>query len=164
MTKTLLIAGVMTCALMAWRLTPLTPSPVAAEAASAWTFSVEDYEDMRPADHDDPDSMLALLFDVGTEGELHLNKFWCLAGTAPKSRELPDWGRFYTWRVIAQDGEVLVRGTHFDHLARYTPSQEGGCDKTIAGEHAMLVRVPDHDRAHTVEIEIDRVRTDMEEN
>ena len=144
-------------------LARLAESGGAAHAASndSWTFDLNQAQDLRRGDS--AESMAAFLFQVDTDGSLTLERSFRLDGTPPVSREIPDWGRTYEWRLLDDEGRVLRRGRHFDRLAEYTSNPEGGCDKSLMGAHAMMLRVPDAPRATRVEISIVGLRTDREE-
>ncbi len=131
-----------------------------APSETSWTFRIRDVE-ASPRGEGPP--ILAFLLGVDEEGRPSLQRIFSARGVAPPFEERPDHGRVYRWEILSPSGLVLARGRHFDLLARYTPTLEGGCDKSLLGAHSLLLRTPWPQDADRIVLSIDAVRTDRKE-
>ena len=132
----------------------------AAGAVQEWRFAIGAPEDVPRSDATVP--MYAFLFDVDAAGRPDLERSWRLRGEPPRFREHPDFGRVYRWTLEDASGATLATGRHFDKLAMYVPDPEGGCDKHLIGDHAMMIRTPAPEAATTLILTIESSRTDEE--
>lgn len=128
---------------------------------STWTFPLDRVHRV-PGESEQ--RMFGFVFEVDSFGRPALvNAFDC-PGTAPESREDPDFGRTYRWRIFDAAKRVLSEGTHFDNIALYTPGEDAACEKTLAGAHGMAIRMPFVAGAKTLTLELIGTRTDKEEH
>lgn len=128
---------------------------------STWTFPLDRVHRV-PGESEQ--RMFGFVFEVDSFGRPALvNAFDC-PGTAPESREDPDFGRTYRWRISDASKRVLSEGTHFDNIALYTPGQDEACEKTSAGAHGMAIRMPFVAGARSLTLELIETRTDEEKH
>jgi hypothetical protein len=127
----------------------------------SWSFSLDRVHRV-PGESES--RMFGFVFEVDSFGRPALMNAFDCPGTAPESREDPEIGRTYRWRLADAGKRVLSEGTHFDNIALYTPGENEACEKTVAGAHGMAIRVPFVAGAKTLTIELIGTRTDKEEH
>lgn len=144
MRKSLRLAGgvvvVALATLAAFKSGRSRPLGAADVKSAVWTFDASTALAVRTAEGGD--RMLGFLFDVDKNGGPSLRGLWNLPGAAPVSRPKEDIGRIYAWELLDGRGRSVASGEHFDLLAQYALGEEGACEKSVVGDHAMTIRVP----------------------
>ena len=131
----------------------------ASSTARAFDFAISRVE---TSPRGEGPEMFGFLVRTDEAGRPRLEQSFRVRGEAPGLETLPDHGRVWKWSLLDLRGEVLAEGRHFEMLARYTPSQEGGCEKTLEPTGTMMIRCPAPAGAKTLRLELERVTTDEE--
>ena len=137
------------------------PLGAAGLKSAIWTFDASAALAVRA--EEGGDRMLGFLFDVDRNGGPSLRGLWNLPGVAPVSRPKEDIGRIYAWELLDSRGTSVAHGEHFDLIAQYAQGEEGACEKSVVGDHAMTIRVPAVAGAATLRLTLVRTTSDRAE-